>query len=175
MRSKTSLGAAALPVMFIALVTTLASAAAAPPNDACSLVTQAQVSAALGVSMEAGSHVTPTFLRTCTWNPSGTSGNRVGALTLYIQSADQYEAGKKMLEQMRTMAKVEKHGNSQPPVITPLSGIGDDAFYLDMANTMSLIAKKGNVQFKLVIYGDLPAEKKKAAEKTLALEVVSKL
>lgn len=175
MRSKTSLGAAALPVMFIALATTLASAAAAPPNDACSLVTQAQVSAALGVSMESGSHVTPTFLRTCTWNPSGSSGNGVRALTLYIQSADQYEAGKKMLEQMRTMAKVEKHGNSQPPVITPLSGIGDDAFYLDMANTMSLIAKKGNVQFKLVIYGDLPAEKKKAAEKTLALEVVSKL
>ncbi len=161
--------------MFIAFATTLASAGAAPPNDACSLVTQAQVSAALGVAMGAGSHVTPTFLRTCTWNPSGSSGNGVRALTLYIQSADQYEAGKQMLEQMKTMAKGEKHGNSQPPVITPLSGIGDDAFYLDMANTMSLIAKKGNVQFKLVIYGDLPAEKKKAAEKTLASEVVSKL
>ena len=40
---------------------------------------------------------------------------------------------------------------------------------------MSLIAKKGNVEFKFVIYGDLPGEKKKAAEKTLALEVVSKL
>ena len=174
MRSKTCLGAA-LAAVFIALATTLASAAAAPPNDACSLVTQAQVSAALGASMGAGSHVTPTFLRTCTWNPSGSSGNGVRALTLYIQSADQYEAGKQMLEQMKTMAKVEKHGNSQPPVITPLSGIGDDAFYLDMANTMSLIAKKGNVEFKFVIYGDLPGEKKKAAEKTLALEVVSKL
>lgn len=174
MRSKTGLGAA-LAVMFIALATTLASAAAAPPNDACSLVTQAQVSAALGVSMDAGSHVTPTFLRTCTWDPLGSSGSGVRALTLYIQSADQYEAGKQMLEQMGAMAKVEKHENSKPPVITPLSGIGDDAFYLDMANTMSLIAKKGNVSFKFVIYGDLPVEKKKAAEKTLALEVVSKL
>jgi len=174
MCSKTCLGAA-LAAVFIALATTLASAAAEPSNDACSLVTQSQVSAALGVSMGSGSHVTPTFLRTCTWNPSGSSGNGVRALTLYIQSADQYEAGKQMLEQMRTMAKVEKHGNSQPPVITPLSGIGDDAFYLDMANTMSLIAKKGNVEFKFVIYGDLPGEKKKAAEKTLALEVVSKL
>jgi len=174
MRSKTCLGAA-LAAVFIALATTLASAAAEPPNDACSLVTQSQVSAALGVSMGSGSHVTPTFLRTCTWNPSGGSGSGVRGLTLYIQSADQYEAGKQMLEQMRTMAKVEKHGNSQPPVITPLSGIGDDAFYLDMANTMSLIAKKGNVEFKFVIYGDLPGEKKKAAEKTLALEVVSKL
>ncbi len=174
MHSKTSLGAA-LAAIFIALATTLASAAAAPPEDACSLVTQAQVSAALGVSMDAGSHVTPTFLRTCTWDPSGSSGNGVSALTLYIQSADQYEAGKRMLEQMGAMAKVEKHENSKPPVITPLSGIGDDAFYLDMANTMSLIAKKGNVGFKFVIYGDLPAEKKKAAEKTLALEVVSKL
>ena len=127
MRSKTCLGAA-LAAVFIALATTLASAAAEPSNDACSLVTQSQVSAALGVSMGSGSHVTPTFLRTCTWNPSGSSGNGVRALTLYIQSADQYEAGKQMLEQMRTMAKVEKHGNSQPPVITPLSGIGDDAF-----------------------------------------------
>jgi hypothetical protein len=174
MRSKTSLGAA-MAAMFIALATTASSAAAAPPNDACTLVTQSQVSAAIGVSMAAGSHVTPTFLRTCTWAPSGASGNGVRALTLYIQTADQYEAGKQMLEQMETRAKVEKHGNSQPPVITPLSGIGDDAFYLDMANTMSLIAKKGNVEFKFVIYGDLPGEKKKAAEKTLALEVVSKL
>ncbi len=174
MRSKTCLGAA-LAAVFIALATTLASAAAEASNDACSLVTQSQVSAALGVSMGSGSHVTPTFLRTCTWNPSGSSGNGVRALTLYIQSADQYEAGKQMLEQMRTMAKGEKHGNSQPPVITPLSGIGDDAFYLDMAHTMSLIAKKGNVEFKFVIYGDLPGEKKKAAEKTLALEVVSRL
>ena len=174
MGSKTCLGAA-LAAVVIAFATTLATADAAPTNDACLLVTQAQVSAALGVAMGAGSHVTPTFLRTCTWNPSGNSGNGVGALTLYLQSADQYEAGKKMLEQMRTMAKVEKHGNSQPPTITPLSGLGDDAFYLDMANTVSLIAKKGNVQFKLVIYGDLPADKKKAAEKTLALEVVSKL
>ena len=174
MRSKTSLGAA-MAAMFIALTTTLVSAAAEPPKDACSLVTQAQVSAALGVSMDAGSHVTPTFLRTCTWDPSGSSGNGVRALTLYIQSADQYEAGKQMLEQMKTMAKVEKHENSKPPVITQLSGIGDDAFYLDMANTMSLIAKKGNVEFKFVIYGDLSGEKKKAAEKTLALDVVSKL
>lgn len=174
MRLKTSLGAA-MAAMFVALAATEASAAATPPNDACLMVTQAQVSAAIGLSMGAGSHVTPTFLRTCTWVPAGSSGKGVGALTLYLQSADQYEAGKQMLEQMRTMAKVEKHGNSQPPVITPLSGIGDDAFYLDMGNTMSLIAKKGNVQFKFVIYGDLPVEKKKAAEKTLALEVVSKL
>jgi hypothetical protein len=174
MRSKTSLGAA-MAAMFIALATTQASAAAAPPEDACSLVTQAQVSAATGVSMGAGSHVTPTYLKTCTWAPSGSSGSGISALTLHVQTADQYEAGKQLLEQMETMAKVEKHGNSQPPVITPLSGIGDDAFYLDMANTMSLIAKKGNVQFKFVIYGNLPVEKKKAAEKTLALEVVSKL
>ena len=39
MRSKTCLGAA-LAAVFIALATTLASAAAEPSNDACSLVTQ---------------------------------------------------------------------------------------------------------------------------------------
>ena len=38
MRSKTCLGAA-LAAVFIALATTLASAAAEPSNDACSLVT----------------------------------------------------------------------------------------------------------------------------------------
>jgi hypothetical protein len=39
----------------------------------------------------------------------------------------------------------------------------------------ALLVKKGDIVFKVAMYGDLPSEKKKAVEKTLALQVVSKL
>jgi hypothetical protein len=35
--------------------------------------------------------------------------------------------------------------------------------------------KKGNVALKVAAYGDMPADKKKAVEKTLALQALSKL
>jgi hypothetical protein len=39
----------------------------------------------------------------------------------------------------------------------------------------ALMVKKGNVAFKIAPYGKLPIEKKKAVEKALAQQVVSKL
>jgi hypothetical protein len=56
------------------------------------------------------------------------------------------------------------------------SGIGDDACYTSMgAGYTGLMVKKGNVALKIAIYGEMPADKKKAAEKTLALQALSKL
>jgi hypothetical protein len=43
------------------------------------------------------------------------------------------------------------------------------------ANITSLIFKKGSVASKIAIYGTLPLKKRKEAEKTLALQVISKL
>jgi hypothetical protein len=39
----------------------------------------------------------------------------------------------------------------------------------------ALLVKKGDIVFKVAMYGDLPKEKKKEVEKTLALQVLSKL
>jgi hypothetical protein len=57
--SKIGLGAV-IVVMFIDGAAMVPLAGAAPTDDACALLTQAQVSAALGVSMNAAAHVTPT-------------------------------------------------------------------------------------------------------------------
>jgi hypothetical protein len=74
---------------------------------------------------------------------------------------------------MITLMKAEN--KEEAPVITPVSGVGDEAFYLDMAKTMSLIVKRGNGAFKIVIYGGMPTPKRQSAEKTLALQVLSKM
>ena len=163
MRPKTSLAALAVAI-FIFRVASAPSASAAPPDDACSVLTQAQVSAALGVSVGAGSHVTPTFLKTCTWAPAGGPAQGVKYVTLMLQSADGYDTAKKVMDQTKGMT------------VASVSGIGDDAYYLSLSNILSLIVKKGNVAFKFTIYGgDFPVEKKKAMEKTLVLQVLSKL
>jgi hypothetical protein len=173
MRSKNIFGAAI--AMFIVGAATAPSATAAPPDDACSLLTQAQVSAALGVSLGAGSHVTPTYLKTCTWAPSGGATTDVKYLTLSLWPADSYEAGKKLMEQAKTKMAATGEDASQF-ANTSVSGVGDDAYYTTIGgNSTSLMVKKGNVAFKVAIYGGLPIEKKETVEKTLALQVISKL
>lgn len=42
-------------------------------TDACSVLTPAQVGAAAGVAVSTGKHVTPTFVKTCTWSATGNS------------------------------------------------------------------------------------------------------
>ena len=56
------------------------------------------------------------------------------------------------------------------------TGIGDDAYYTSMGTGYTgLILKKGNVALKIAVYGDMPADKKKAVEKSLALQALSKV
>ena len=50
----------------------LASSARAE-TDSCSLLTPAQVGAAVGAQVSGGQHVTATSLKTCTWTPTGSS------------------------------------------------------------------------------------------------------
>ncbi len=174
MRSKTSLGAVIVAILIVGAATA-PSASAAPTDDACSLLTQAQVSAALGVSMGAGSYVTPQYRKTCTWTaPAGAKG--VKTVTLSLQAANAYEAGKKLMAQSQAMMKAANDPHASGVANASASGIGDDAYYTTMGNDYTgLMVKKGNVAFKVAIYGDLPIETKKAMEKTLALQVLSKV
>lgn len=159
MFSATSITSRVIAICIFAAAVT-PSANAAPPDDACSLLTQAQVSAALGVSVGAGTYVTPTFKKTCTWNATTAGG---GTVTLNLQSLAQYEAAKKSAS----------YGNSVSA--TSIGGIGDEAYYFGVNAIVSLIAKKGSVAFKVAVYAHIPVEKRQAAEKTLALQVLSKL
>jgi hypothetical protein len=161
MPSKICLGAV-VAAIFIVGAASAPSAKAAPPEDACSLLTQVQVSAAVSVSVGAGSYVTPTYKKTCTWNTTSAVPNSAKYVTLMLEDLDAYEGGKRV-------------GQVKTIFVTPVSGIGDDAYYLGGGKNVGLIVKKGNVSFKVAVYGDLPIEKKQTMEKTLAQQVVSKL
>jgi hypothetical protein len=158
--SKISLGAV-IATIFVVGAATAPLTNAASPDDACSLLTQAQVTAALSVSVGAGSYQTPTFKKTCTWNATSDVTKGAKYVTLVLEGLDAYQAGK--LAPVKTI------------VVTSISGIGDDAYYLAVSSNVGLIVKKGDIAFKVAAYGDLPIEKKQAMEKTLAQQVVSKL
>lgn len=151
--------------VFAILLSSAATAAvAAADTDACTLVTQAQLSAALGVPMDAGKHTTPTYVKTCTWVPTGGATKTVKFVTLNLESASGFEGGKSLALATKEVA------------VTPASGIGDDAYYAVYGGkVVNLIVKKGNVSFKLAIYGTSDVDKAMAIEKTIAQGFVSKL
>ena len=157
MRSETF--GAAIIVLFIAAVT--APAASAASDDACKLLTPAQASSAIGASVGAGEHVTPTFVKVCTWKTA--AGANYQFVTLSLQAAGVFASSKTMLSHVKNV------------VVTPVRGLGDDAFYLATGDNVGLNVKKGDVAFKVEVYAHGPVAKKEAMEKPLASEVVSKL
>jgi hypothetical protein len=173
MRSKPGFGAVMVGVLILG-VALAPSAVAASAADACSFLTPAQVSAVVEIPVGAGSYVTPEFKQTCTWNPSGTPTKDVRAVTLYVQSADAYNSGKKMMEQMQVMAKMRKADASQWSAAS-VNGVGDDAYFVNVGTATSLTLKKGSVSFKVSVYSGLPIPEKQAMEKALAMKVLAKL
>lgn len=138
--------------------------ATAAPTDACALLTQAQVTAAVGLSLGAGNHVNQTFTKTCTWTPA--ASGEIKALTLNLQTAEEYDGAKAKLEKLKPLMP-------DPPKTSSVTGIGDDAYFIEIPNITSLLVKKGSQAFKLVIYGAMPAPKAESALKTLAAQVLS--
>jgi hypothetical protein len=153
--------------LWAASLTLLAAAmplAARADTDACTLLTPAQVRAAVGVPVSDGKHVTPTFVKTCTWNGAGSS--KVRAVTLYLQTAAAYDGGKRMAGQMIAASK----GAAAKP-----ASVGEDGYYFVAGDQVGLLVKKGGVSFKVAVYATLPLDKKEAMELTLAKEVLAKL
>jgi hypothetical protein len=136
--------------------------AAQADTDACTVLTPAQVGAAVGVSVAAGQHVTPTFVKTCTWTPSGNSA--VKSVTLLLQTATSYDGGKNMASQMAAA------GAAMKP-----AGVGDDSYYFVAGDQVGLLAKKGSLAFKVAVYATLPVANKEAMELALAKAVLAKL
>jgi hypothetical protein len=170
MRLKISL-ATIIFAVFLTSSATAPLATAAPAEDACALLTQAQVSAAVGFAVGAGTYVTPNYVKTCTFKVSGDNAKTVSAVTISYQAAEAFAGAKSMME----MAKANSPGAGKIENDTA-GGVGDDAFYTSMGTGYTgLLLKKGNVSLKIAIYGNLPAEKKKEVEKTLALQALARL
>lgn len=151
-------------VMALACMASLPQIAHAE-TDACTLLSPAQVAAAVGGAMSDGKHVTPTFVRTCTWTPSATS--RVAAVTLNLQTAAFYDGGKRNTAMV--VAAAGKGSRIEP------AGVGDDAYYYVAGEQVALFVKKGAASFKVDVYAKLPVADKEAMELKLAREVVARL
>lgn len=143
------------------------AAYAAPPTDACSLLTATQISAALGVSVGSGEKILPTSTSLCGWEVPGQKGldrKRV-VLSIYTQ------LGSMTPVQRFNTAKTPMKGITKEPVI----GVGDEAIFVTTPGFgTGLIFRKGDAAFDLRVYG-FPLDQIKAKEKTLADCLIQKL
>ncbi len=120
----------------------------------CSLLTQEQVSAIVGVSVGAGSPIANTG---CSWQSTGPARVMV---TLSMQTEKMFAGAK----------------SSAAPGMTkmPLSGIGDEAIFTGVQNFSSLWVRKGTTFPLFRVYG-LPVSEAQTKLKALAADVVPKL
>ena len=151
--------------MVLALLSSLVSAAGREAGDACSFLRQNKISSILGVAIDAGRHIGPSSAL-CGWgepNDPGHNGKHV-LLTIYravgkISPVERFENGKTPIQ------GIEK---------TPVSGIGDDAYYIDTPGFgLGLNVKKGTFAFQVKVFGFSP-ELTKTFEISLAQDVLAK-
>jgi hypothetical protein len=161
MRSITSLATLMVAIIFGGAAASLVSAA--QPNDACSLLTQAQVSAVLGVSVGAGVPSGPSL---CQWSQPGDTSSRGKRVLLNLFGP------------MGRLTPADRYATAKTPVKritkTPVSGIGEEAFYLTRPTDTELTVKKGSSVFRISVYGYSP-DQTKTMGKALALDALSKL
>ena len=143
-----------------AVFTAWTSPSHAQAGNACTLLTTAQVTAALGTAVEAGVPLVASNPTSCGWAPP--QGPRIDAkkVTVQLSTLKSFEASK------RPMNGIEK---------TPLSGVGDDAIYVTTPGFgTGLNVRKGNSAFQVRVGGFKP-DKEKEIEKVLAIEILKKL
>ena len=117
-----------------------------------------QVSAAVGATVEEGTHVTPTFTKTCTWVVK--NGGII--VTLNIEELAMFDAAKRS-------ASLAGAQTAQA------SGVGDEAFYIDVGGALALHTKKGGAAFKVAVYSTkLSPDQKKSIERVLAQQAAAK-
>ena len=134
------------------------SKARAATDDACSLVTQAEVTTALGSPVKAGTYVMPTFKNTCTWK----YGTSTESVTLNIMSQTMFDASHK-----------NSFGLLQ---VVPVSGVGDEAYYVIQGEETKTLARKGSVGIKVDIYSkSLSKDQVEAKETAIAAIAVGRM
>ena len=132
-------------------------------DEACALLTQAQVSAALEVPVGAGTPIGRPSA--CQWAGKGRFATLTITQPLAGKSAiDRFNAGK---------------ASTMPGITTePISGVGDDAYYVYFSNTtragLGLVVKKGTSAFEIRVYG-FDIDKAKSVAKTLCQTVTGKI
>jgi hypothetical protein len=135
--------------------TAAAQAQAAAP---CSLLTLDQIKAALGSPVEPGQPGEGKGSHDCTWSDNKGEDRVYLALLPRTQFAP-------------TRVQVQKIGS-----LTPVTGIGEDAFFLSTEVRAALYVLSKDHFLLLTVTGpDLGKDANEAAEKALALQILSKL
>lgn len=141
----------------VCALATPASAVAAP--KACELLTQTQASAAVGSNVTSGEAM---GVNSCNWHTSaGAKAAEHIIVTLRLEGAKPFADAK-----------------ARPVVGIPreaANGIGDDAFFEQLGDLVTLSVKKGNASFFLRVYGLKDVPRQRSIETTLAKDVVAKL
>ena len=108
-------------------------AAAASP-DACALITQAEVGAALGVAVGPGEYLMPSDTRFCSWHEQGNGQRRNSRVSVITEQ--QYQVGKTPVSSL--------------VVNTPEAGIGDEAYFSKSKGVVYILSvKKGAKYFRV--------------------------
>lgn len=154
---------AAIFVLFAFFIGGPRVASAAPPTDACSLLTTAQVSAVLGVTAETGKPLAPTITKVCHWGTSAPAGKGSAKKGVMLTLQDPRAFAYAKMPVGNGITKVD------------ISGVGDDAVYGTTPGFPTVLTvKKGDVVFVVHVNG-FTDDEIKAKEKTLALDVLARL
>lgn len=134
---------------------------AAPPADACALLTPAQVGAALGGTSGPGKALATGV---CQWSQQGKPGDELLKLDITLVTPDHY-----------TRLKTVTTGK-----VTSVSGLGDEAFYSTLVQgkltLTTLNVKKGTAAVVIRVSGGTkPAEEYQTREKAIAVALLPKL
>jgi hypothetical protein len=129
-------------------------AAAQGSIQPCALLTQAQVSAALGVGVDAGQAIGTTG---CQWSPPKQPGVIV---TVSLWDGTKFAAGK------AATPSIPKE---------PVTGLGDDAYFAIVGHLTSLSVKKGAVNVVFHVYGVPDQASQESIEKSLASEALANM
>jgi hypothetical protein len=153
-------------ISVLGLLNTIQLAWAAAPTNACALLSQAQIAAALGFEMDAGKNIIGAD--DCRWIQKGAAAGSDGVLLqVNLTKAQSFETGKTPLPNWNK---------------TPIAGLGDDAYSADRGGKItfpmspSLSVKKGAVA--VVIIARVPKatlEQTKDVEKKVASAILEKL
>ena len=134
---------------------------AAPPTDACALLTPAQVSGALGGSVGPGKALTKDV---CQWSQQGKPGDVLLKLDVNLITLDHF-----------TRLKTVTLGT-----VTNVGGLGDEAFYSTFIQGRTTLTtfdvKKGDAAVVIRVSGGTkPAEEYQVKEKAVAEALIPKL
>jgi hypothetical protein len=160
-RSKQTAGSARSVSMLVSLVASmllasgLRTAGAQVPADPCAQLTPAEVSAALGETVEAGQKA---GTKTCSW-----TANKPTHLIVSLMFSPPGDWNRRKTMQMPGLTKAS------------VSGVGDDALATTLGTFTTLFVKKGSTIFMVRVYGVPDPGRQLAIIKPLALKVAAKV